>query len=83
MINRRAFALWAASSALLRPLSVAAQISGRLPRIGVLGTTRTAATQALSDGLRDLGWIEGQTITIEWRWAMPSTRLSSSRWGLI
>jgi putative tryptophan/tyrosine transport system substrate-binding protein len=69
MINRRAFALWAASSALLRPLSIVAQTSGRLPRIGVLGTTRTAATQALPDGLRDLGWIEGQNIIIEWRWA--------------
>jgi putative ABC transport system substrate-binding protein len=69
MINRRAFALWAVSSTLLRPLGVVAQTQGKIPRIGVLGTTRTAATQALPDGLRDLGWIEGQTIIIEWRWA--------------
>ena len=69
MINRRAFALWAASAALLRPLSGVAQTSGKLPRIGVLGTALTAATQALPDGLRDLGWIEGQNIIIEWRWA--------------
>jgi putative tryptophan/tyrosine transport system substrate-binding protein len=69
MISRRAFALWAASSALLRPFNAVAQTHGRLPLIGVLGTARTAATQALPDGLHDLGWIEGQTIVIEWRWA--------------
>ena len=44
----------------------------RVPRIGVLlpGTAASFAlrTKAFLDGLRELGYIEGQTIAIEWRW---------------
>ena len=42
-----------------------------MPRIGYL-TLRAgpeAEDEAFKQGLRDLGWIEGQTITIEYRWA--------------
>src|SRR5215470_2975886 len=45
----------------------------KLPTIGYLGpATRTVDSQRLGDfvkRLRDLGWIEGQTIAIEYRWA--------------
>jgi putative tryptophan/tyrosine transport system substrate-binding protein len=44
----------------------------KVPRIGVLlpGTAASFAlrTKAFLDGLRELGYIEGQTIAIEWRW---------------
>src|SRR4029077_19564158 len=44
----------------------------KVPRIGVLlpGTAASFAlrTKAFLDGLRELGYIERQTIAIEWRW---------------
>jgi ABC-type uncharacterized transport system substrate-binding protein len=44
-----------------------------LPTIGFLGTTSASAwtswTAAFVQRLRELGWIEGQTIAIEYRWA--------------
>jgi len=43
------------------------------PRIGYLGngksTVVSAQAEAFRRGLRELGWIEGQTVTIEYRWA--------------
>ena len=50
------------------PLSVEAQPAG-VPRIGVLAPTSCAHPnyQALPEGLRALGYVEGQTIIIECR----------------
>lgn len=46
---------------------------GTLPRIGFLdvgrSTTYSASRQAFLRGLQELGWIEGQTMTIDYRWA--------------
>ena len=45
----------------------------KLPTIGFLGTTSAAAwspwTAAFTQRLRELGWIEGRAIAIEYRWA--------------
>jgi len=45
----------------------------RTPRIGYLGngnpTTGSPQLEAFRGGLRELGWIEDQTVTIEYRWA--------------
>jgi len=50
-----------------------AQQSGKGPRIGYLSASSPAAEghrrKAFSEGLRDLGWIEGQNILVEERWA--------------
>jgi putative tryptophan/tyrosine transport system substrate-binding protein len=55
------------------PLPARAQQAGKLPTIGFLGSTTPAAqsqlTAAFVQRLRELGWIEGQTVTIEYRWA--------------
>ena len=55
------------------PLAADAQQPGKIPRIGYLRSGSTAdATrygEALRQGLRDLGYIEGQNITIETRTA--------------
>jgi len=56
------------------PLVVEAQPSRQVPRIGFLsyGAPTTIASperEAFRQGLRELGWIEGQTVTIEYRWA--------------
>ena len=54
--------------------SVAAEAqSSKTPRIGYLGignpTPVPSQLEAFRRGLRDLGWVEGQTVTIEYRWA--------------
>ena len=50
-----------------------AQLSGSPPRIGFLNNLNpklaSANTEAFQRGLRDLGWIEGKDIIIEYRWA--------------
>ena len=54
-------------------VSVAAQPVSMGPRIGYLGqSTRTANPRlhdAFMQGLRELGWVEGKNIAIEYRWA--------------
>ena len=51
----------------------AAQQSTKMPRIGFLAgvfpSTISARTQAFRDGLRELGYVEGKNIVIEWRYA--------------
>lgn len=54
-------------------LTVHAQGADKLPRVGFLGNS-TATLEAnligpFRDGLRDLGYVEGQNILIEYRWA--------------
>ena len=49
------------------------QPSGKVPRIGWLGgPSRESAepfVQSFQRGLKDLGWVEGQNVAIEWRFA--------------
>lgn len=55
------------------PLAARAQQAGKLPIIGLLGPTSAAAwapmTNIFVSRLRQLGWIEGSTVAIEYRWA--------------
>src|SRR5438034_1879069 len=54
------------------PLAAQAQRAGKLYRIGFLGDSPAAfseTTEAFRQGLRDLGYVEGRNITIEYRWA--------------
>jgi putative ABC transport system substrate-binding protein len=55
------------------PLAARAQPPPKLPTIGVLGPINAAVagqwTAALVQRLRELGWIEGRTVAIEYRWA--------------
>jgi putative ABC transport system substrate-binding protein len=55
------------------PLAAHAQQAGKLPTIGFLGSTTPAPqsqlTAAFVQRLRELGWIEGRTVAIEYRWA--------------
>lgn len=79
-MKRRVFLTLLGSAAgapsLLRPLSALAR-QGKLPTIGFLGTTSASAwapwTAAFVDRLRELGWVEGRTIAIEYRWAEGRT----------
>jgi hypothetical protein len=60
---------------LLAPLAAEAQPVAKIPRIGVLsagfspGSADPAAFEAFRQGLRTLGYVEGQTIVVEYRWA--------------
>jgi putative ABC transport system substrate-binding protein len=56
------------------PLIAGAQPAmGKVPRIGLLGVTSAAGyahqVEAMRQGFRDLGYVEGQNIVIESRWA--------------
>jgi ABC transporter substrate binding protein len=67
-----AFAL--ALALLAAPLAAGAQPPARTPaRVGYLGnsypSTVAPTVEAFRQGLRDLGWIEGQSLVIEYRWA--------------
>jgi putative ABC transport system substrate-binding protein len=53
------------------PLAAHAQGSVTMPRVGLLSAAPffsiTARTEAFRKGLRDLGYVEGQSIALEWR----------------
>jgi putative ABC transport system substrate-binding protein len=58
------------------PLAARAQQGGKLPTIGFLGADASAFapwTAAFVARLRELGWIEGRTIAIEYRWSEGRT----------
>ena len=71
-MNRRRFLLFSISG-LVRVPPAAAQHAGKAYRIGFVSNSNPAGGTALVDpfrqGLAELGWIEGQNITIEYRWA--------------
>jgi putative tryptophan/tyrosine transport system substrate-binding protein len=75
-MKRRAFIALVASAAAW-PLKLHAQPHRKVPHIGVLlpGTAASFALRAKAfiDGLRDLGYIDGQTIAIEWKWGEDRT----------
>jgi putative ABC transport system substrate-binding protein len=72
-MRRREFITLLGGTAAAWPLAARAQQPAKQPTIGYLGSS-TALTQgqwtaAFSQRLRELGWIEGRNIAIEYRWA--------------
>jgi len=72
-MNRRSFIGTLAGGLLAAPLVAEAQPAGKIYRIGYLSpgapTSNPLVIAAFQQGLRDLGWVEGQNIDIEYRWA--------------
>jgi putative ABC transport system substrate-binding protein len=71
-MRRRTFIEGIAVLAAARPLAARAQQPGKLPTIGFLGTEASVwspYTAAFVQRLHELGWIEGRTIAIEYRWS--------------
>ena len=72
-MKRREFVTLLGGAAAAWPLAAWAQQRGKLPTIGYLGTTTASAwspwTAAFVQRLRELGWIEGRNLAIEYRWA--------------
>jgi len=71
-MKRREFLAIAGGFAAGRPLIARAQQSGRLPTIGFLGASASGFAPwaaAFVARLRELGWVEGRTVAIEYRWS--------------
>jgi putative tryptophan/tyrosine transport system substrate-binding protein len=74
-MDRREFLGTIAGGLLALPLSAEAQPATKTSRIGYLSPTFASEPDnrrrlgALREGLRDLGYVEGQNLTIESRWA--------------
>jgi putative ABC transport system substrate-binding protein len=70
-VTRRRFLLVLALPLAGRPLTASAQSGQRLPRIGVLGeqTPSDLFLAAFRGGLREAGYVEGQNIAVEYRYA--------------
>jgi putative ABC transport system substrate-binding protein len=72
-IARRKFLATLGGVAVAWPLAARAQQPAKLPTIGFLGVSTPSAfgqwVAPFVQRLRELGWIEGRTIAIEYRWA--------------
>src|SRR5258705_8888456 len=72
-MNRRAFLTALSGSLLAAPLAAEAQQAGKVWQIGFLSVQTSSVFQtqlnAFRQKLRDLGYVEGQTLAIEYRWA--------------
>jgi putative tryptophan/tyrosine transport system substrate-binding protein len=71
-MRRREFITLLGGAAVAYPLAAQAQQTGKLPTIGVLAPDApswSAWTAAFEERLRELGWIEGRTVAIEYRFS--------------
>jgi putative tryptophan/tyrosine transport system substrate-binding protein len=72
-MRRRNFIAGLATTSVTWPLAARAQQPRKLPTIGFLGadnaTFARSSIDAFEQRLRELGWIENQTVAIEHRWA--------------
>jgi putative ABC transport system substrate-binding protein len=71
-VNRK-FLIWLLPTVFLTNLSFAQPQPAKIPRIGYLSSgspsTNPDFREAFRQGLRDLGYVEGKNIMIEYRWA--------------
>jgi putative tryptophan/tyrosine transport system substrate-binding protein len=72
MASRRTFLATLSAGLIAAPLGAGSQPGKRIYRIGFLWDTPAVWPHALEGfrhGLRDLGWVEGESIVVEYRWA--------------
>jgi putative tryptophan/tyrosine transport system substrate-binding protein len=73
-MRRREFITLTSGAAAAWPLAARAQQPGKLPTIGFLGTASATASgwpswiAAFERRLRELGWVDGRTVAIEYHW---------------
>jgi len=74
-MKRRDFITLVGASTVAWPFAAGAQRSDRVPRVGVLMNLAAedpesiARTEAFTQGLHSLGWIDGRNVHIDYRWA--------------
>jgi putative ABC transport system substrate-binding protein len=74
-MDRRAFLGVVGGSVVAVPLAAEAQTAGKVPRVGVLIPQSRSDPQVqrafdvFKQALRDLGYVEGQSVALEYRWA--------------
>jgi len=73
MIGRRGFITLLGGATAAWPIAARAQQPSKLPTIGFLGESTASGQRewvaAFVQRLRELGWVEGRTVEIEYRWA--------------
>jgi putative ABC transport system substrate-binding protein len=77
LVDRRKFLSALTGSLLAAPLAAAAQSAGKLLRVGVLSPgssteAREVQREPFERGLRELGWLPGSTIAVDYRYAEGS-----------
>jgi putative tryptophan/tyrosine transport system substrate-binding protein len=77
MTNRREFITLMGGAAATWPLAARAQQPAKLPIIGLLGQSTPVVESQRLDAfvkrLRELGWMEGRTVAIEYAWGQGSS----------
>jgi putative tryptophan/tyrosine transport system substrate-binding protein len=71
-MRRREVVVLLSQAAAFLPLTARSQQANRLPTIGFLGPDKRSWSSwiaAFENGLRKLGWIQGRTVAIEYRWS--------------
>jgi putative ABC transport system substrate-binding protein len=73
LISRRAFVVAATGGLLAAPRAAGAQAAGKVHRVGFLGnsteTLEANLVGPLREGFRELGYVDGRDLVIEYRWA--------------
>ena len=74
-MDRRAFIGSLVGGLLATPLAAQAQPAGKVPRIGalVVASPGFAPIEGFRQGLRELGYVEGRNIAVEYRYAAGRT----------
>src|SRR2546426_11492828 len=86
-MSRRRFLRALSVSLLAAPLSAEAQQTRKVHQIGYLGFGSPAASanrvEALRAGLRDLGYVEGKNLVIEFRWSSTVEQMQEAAAELV
>jgi putative ABC transport system substrate-binding protein len=69
MMKRAALTVVLALGLLATPLAAEAQQAMKVYRIGVLGNENNPPWDGFRRGLRDLGYVDGRNLSMEWRWS--------------
>ena len=67
-MDRRGFILAMAGGLLAAPLVAEGQEAGKVARIGMMSASSSPLVEAFMQGLRELGYVEGRNVSIEYRW---------------